>query len=401
MAEKPVTIQAPQPTPRKTARQYAKCVCKDQPPHLHELDTAGKLKTGGVTIYSDTAPDDNKLHYCNEGLTCTRTFKIDGVSITGSGAGTLWDASYGDSAVPWRGDLHPYITAVMLGLPSNMVFGVVDVEVTPLSSTQVQVVCDYGFISAINQEPTSANDSTTPVFSIASSVQNKQVSTDYLGSPLLCSYPQDNRPGDVGSGAFDIIGINGKYVYGGASGSAAPGGLPDRATSFATADKQVPNTMLTFVRRETSSGVYSDSTGYINDGDFTVGGITYPDGTLLMIRSEADASADNGRSVLVTRQLQLSLDTPIVSSSGTSGTPVYIPAQPAIPGWSVGAFYLIQNGTASVVETPPSGTVAGSQVAQAGQIPPDASATAFQIYGKVDFSYLQLTGVQAPTPDER
>ena len=153
MADKPaLTIQAPRPIPRKAVRKYALCDCKSSGKHLHEIDAEGKLKTDGATIYSDTAPDDNRLDYGENGLTCKRTFKIDGVEIMGIyGEGTLWDGSYNDASIPWRGDLHPYITAGDLGLPTNVVFAVNNVSVMPLSSTQIQVICDYGFLNAVNQ----------------------------------------------------------------------------------------------------------------------------------------------------------------------------------------------------------------------------------------------------------
>ena len=202
-------------------------------------------------------------------------------------------------------------------------------------------------------------------------------------------------------GSFDIIDPAGHFVYGGASGSVAPGGLPASATSFATASKQVPNTVLTFLRRETGPDVYNTEVGKTNSTAMTIAGVTYPIGSLLMIRNDAE-SPDNGRSFLFTRQLQYSPPTAAVSPSGTPGTPGYIPAQPEIPGWNQGAFFTVQSGYASVVTgTPPTGAVAGSQVAQAGQIPPDATANVFQIYGTSDFSYLHLTGTTPPTPDSR
>jgi hypothetical protein len=284
----------------------------------------------------------------------------------------------------------------MLGLPSNMCFAADVITVTPLSSVQVQVVVEYAYFSAKNQEPSVLNNATTALLQIASSVQNQQVSSDYAGNPLLCTYP---APGGVGS--YDIKDDQGHFVYGGATGSAAPSRLPAKAVSFAIAEKQVPGAVFTFIRKESEADFYSSVNayiGYTNDDPYTIEGIPYPPGSLLMIRNDSE-SPDNGRSFIVTRQMQFARYTPAIPTSGTPGTANYVPAQPAIPGWQVGAFYTIQNGVASVVMgSPPSGTVAGSQVAQSGQIPPDASAQVFQIYGTAHFESLYLTGTMPPTP---
>ena len=114
----------------------------------------------------------------------------------------------------------------------------------------------------------------------------------------------------------------------------------------------------------------------------------YDEGSLLCTRVENEPE-DGGVSYIVTREFQANDGTPEQADSGTPRTPRYQPYIPAQKGWEVGCFFTVQNGAACVVS---SSTVnPGTQVAQAGQIPPDASANVFQIYEETDFSVLNLT----------
>jgi hypothetical protein len=139
----PLRFPQPKPlTPAQKAMRDSLKPAKDKAGKdcLREFAPDGKLKVGGLTVYSDTAPDDNSLTYSKEGWKCKRSFLVDGLTITGTnGCGTLYALAVSGS-VPQRGDAHPYITNTILGLGTGLNFAADVINITPYSSTQAKVV---------------------------------------------------------------------------------------------------------------------------------------------------------------------------------------------------------------------------------------------------------------------
>jgi hypothetical protein len=334
---------------------------------------------------------ENKLHYGEEGLTCTRYGLLTNAPIiAGSGdgnggAGTAFNAAFNSGQIPRRGTPHPYITneiinaALGITLAPNVYFAADEIELEPVSSTQFKVTVRYGLLNGATQEPSIENNSKAALLTIISSVQNQQVSVDYSNSALLSRY----------AGAYDIMDAAGYCLY------AAPGspnigkaGVQAFAASYAQAQKQIPNTVFRFVRRETEPDYWGSlgiDMGVINSAEWTIAGTTYDIGTILCIRVEADPHSDKGMSYILTREFQFAEPTPARNATGTPGQPDYIPAQPKINGWEIGTFFTIQGGYAQKIISP------FQQVAQSGQTPPDASASqVYWIYASADFNELSL-----------
>ena len=204
-------LRCPQPKPLTPAQKAMRDTLKPATdaagkPCLREFTPDGKLKTGGVTVYSDIAPDDNSLDYSKEGLKCKRTFLVDGLTITGTnGCGTLYALKV-SGAVPQRGDAHPYITNTLLGLPAGINFAADVVHIEPHTSTQAKVTVDYAILNGATQEPSKGNNANPALLTIASSAQTIQtnialvtVEDDQNPTPIICTYPAPD-----GAGGYNI-----------------------------------------------------------------------------------------------------------------------------------------------------------------------------------------------------
>ena len=319
-----------------------------------------KFGDGSATVYEDTDPTENQLTYSKEGYKCHRCFVISQLPISPNqgvnGYGTLWDAMY-QSGIPVRGEPHPYINASTweayfgTALPAGLEFAADVITVTPVDSQNFKATVEYAMLNGATHEPTAENNTSIALLQPASSVQQINTNIDWEGNKLVASYNPDSADYDI----YDSS--NTQVLY---------------PTSMSTASKQIPSPIFRFLRRETTARSPSGIQCCINSEPWTILGHEYEAHELLCTRIESE-SEDGGFSYLVNYEFQ-ARDT--VAARGDD---------PAIPGWDVGMFFVIQNGYAVPYgETSP-------KVFQSGQIPPDAPANVFQVYGEYDFTSLMLT----------
>jgi hypothetical protein len=323
----------------------------------------GKFKTFSGTIHADTDPDNNQLTYSREGYKCRRCFVIEGVTIVPTpgtdGSGTIWDALY-KSGIPTRGTPHPYINSTTwntyfgVALPAGLEFAADVITLTPIDSQAFKAVIEYAMLSGATQEPTLANNSKPGKLIPASSIQQINTNIDWQGTKLFASYAPI-------SPQYDVYDSNGN-------------GPLTSPQSMCTAAKQIPLPVYRFVRRETGPRSPYGLQCYINSAAWTLVGHSYAAHELLCTRVESETE-DEAFSYVVTYEFQARDTVPAQGSD------------PAIPGWDVGMFYTIQNGFAVAH----GGGISAQQLFAQGQIPGDAGAWVFQIYGATNFAGLNLT----------